>query len=98
MIVGPYNEQGQPWSCSEHDICNGAFVDGQYVYVSTGTFPYVVGCWGPAPQQKTKVDCSSFSCFGEYEKNITTISPGEYEEIEVKSGGGGGQGGRGGGG
>ena len=48
IIVGPYNKSGTSWGCDEHDICNGTFLDGQYVYVSTGTFPYVVGCWGPA--------------------------------------------------
>ncbi len=48
IIVGPWNKDGHHWSCDEHDVCNGAFVDGQYVYVATTTFPYVVGCWGPA--------------------------------------------------
>lgn len=48
IIVGPWNADGHHWGCDEHDVCNGAFIDGQYVYVATTTFPYVVGCWGPA--------------------------------------------------
>ena len=62
IIVGPYNDDGYAWACDEHDVCNGAFVDGQYVYVSTETFPYVVGCWGPGPQQTKNVSCSTNSC------------------------------------
>ena len=49
LIVGPYNENGELWACNEHDVCNGTFLDdGSYAYVSTTTFPYVVGCFGPA--------------------------------------------------
>lgn len=50
IIVGPYNKDGELWSCDDHDICNGAFLsDNSYAYVMTTTFPYVVGCWGPGP-------------------------------------------------
>lgn len=77
MIVGPYNAKGEAWGCDEHDICNGTFIDNQYVYVSTGTFPYVVGCWGPGPKQTSEVTCSSFSCNGVNAVEVTTISPGE---------------------
>jgi len=62
IILGPYNSDGHAWSCDDHDICNGAVVDGQYVYVSTETFPYVVGCWGPGAQQTNNVSCSTNSC------------------------------------
>ena len=49
LVYGPYNSNGDLWSCSEHDICNGAFMeDGSYAYVSTAAFPYVASCWGPA--------------------------------------------------
>ena len=49
LILGPYNEDGELWSCSEYDACNGTFLsDGSYAYVSTTTFPYTVGCFGPA--------------------------------------------------
>ena len=64
IIVGPYNSSGTQWTCDDHDICNGAFIDGQYVYVSTGTFPYLVGCWGPGPQQTFQASCSTNSCGG----------------------------------
>ena len=60
VIVGPYNEDGELWSCDDHDICNGAFLstDSAYVYVSTSTFPYFVGCWGPAHPQTMYASCS----------------------------------------
>ena len=50
IIVGPYNSDGELWSCDEHDVCNGVFLsDNSYAYAMTFTFPYVVGCWGPGP-------------------------------------------------
>merc|ERR1712060_64107 len=62
MIYGPYNADGDFWGCDEHDICNGTFVEGNYVYVSTKNFPYVLGCFGPGPQQDYEVTCSEGSC------------------------------------
>jgi hypothetical protein len=48
-IYGPYNSDGELWTCDDHDICNGRFFDnGTYGYIATSTFPYVVGCFGPA--------------------------------------------------
>ena len=62
-IYGPYNEYGELWLCSEHDICNGRFFkNGSYGYVSTNTHPYMVGCWGPAAYQKHDHTCSSYAC------------------------------------
>ena len=49
VIVGPYNQDGELWGCGDHDVCNGAFVGDNYVYVSTTTFPYILGCFGPGP-------------------------------------------------
>jgi len=50
IIVGPYNKDGELWSCEQHDVCNGVFLaDNSYAYATTYTFPYVVGCWGPGP-------------------------------------------------
>jgi hypothetical protein len=50
IIVGPYNKDGELWTCEDHDVCNGAFLkDNSYAYVMTTTFPYVIGCWGPGP-------------------------------------------------
>ena len=67
IIVGPYNGDGELWSCDEHDICNGVFLsDNSYAYAMTYTFPYVVGCWGPGPDQAWSVEssCTTRSCSG----------------------------------
>jgi len=62
-IYGPYNSDGELWTCDDHDICNGRFFDnGTYGYVATTTFPYIVGCFGPADQQTAKVTCTESSC------------------------------------
>ena len=59
-LYGPWNESGLQWDCNKHDICNGAFLaDGSYGYVSTSTFPYVVGCYGPGVGQNYKATCTS---------------------------------------
>ena len=68
IIMGPYNENGELWDCTTDDIdvCNGRFfdeVDGSYRYVTTETFPYTVGCWGPADGQTTlHASCASKTC------------------------------------
>ena len=63
MIIGPYNQNGELWSCSDHDACNGVFINNEYFYVSTTTFPYVLGCFGPASgAQAYAVTCSNSSC------------------------------------
>ena len=62
MIIGPFNAAGARFSCSNRDVCNGAFVDGQYVYVGSDTFPYVVGCWGPGPNPDYKPCCTNSGC------------------------------------
>lgn len=50
VIFGPYNSDGELWGCEDVDLCNGFFLsDGSYGYASTTFFPYMVGCWGPAP-------------------------------------------------
>ena len=59
LLVGPWNDEGSLWTCDQHDICNGRVdSNGNYVYVATGTFPYHVGCWGPAAKQTYPADCS----------------------------------------
>lgn len=60
--MGPYKEDGQRFGCNDIDVCNGAFVDGQYVYVGTSTFPYVLGCWGPGPSYTHSPTCTSNGC------------------------------------
>ena len=65
IIVGPYNSQGELWTCDDHDVCNGVYLsDNSYAYAMTYTFPYVVGCWGPGPQQLYAATCSAKSCEG----------------------------------
>lgn len=61
VIIGPYQSNGEIWGCNR-DVCNGAFVDGSYVYVGSDQFPYVVGCWGPGPEPLYRPGCSSNGC------------------------------------
>lgn len=50
VIYGPFNASGETWSCDDVDLCNGFWLSsGDYAYASTIFFPYMVGCWGPAP-------------------------------------------------
>ena len=54
VIYGPYNQDEELWDCDDHDICNGRYfseMDGSYAYVATATHPYILGCFGPAPEQ-----------------------------------------------
>lgn len=64
VIFGPYNGDGELWTCDDVDQCNGFFLDdGSYGYASTTFFPYTVGCWGPAPTGHTyKPGCSQNAC------------------------------------
>ena len=62
IIIGPHKPDGTTWDCADRDVCNGAFVNGSYVYVGSSTFPYVVGCWGPGPAHLYKPSCSFNSC------------------------------------
>ena len=63
LILGPYKQDGSTWSCADRDVCNGAFIGDQYVYVGSSTFPYVVGCWGPGPSTKAyKPGCTNNGC------------------------------------
>jgi hypothetical protein len=64
VIYGPYNLDGELWSCDDLDRCNGFILpDNSYGYASTTFFPYTVGCWGPGPDEKLHIpNCSSFSC------------------------------------
>lgn len=49
MIIGPYDEDGELFSPSDLDICNGIVIGDVYYYVTSKMFPYTVGCWGPGP-------------------------------------------------
>lgn len=61
MIIGPYKQDGNMWGC-DRDVCNGNFIDGSYVYVGSGNFPYVVGCWGPGPDPSFAPTCTNGGC------------------------------------
>ena len=61
MIIGPYKKDGTNWGC-DRDVCNGNFIDGQYVYVGSSSFPYVVGCWGPGPEPEFAPTCTNNGC------------------------------------
>ncbi len=65
VIYGPYNADGELWSCEDVDVCNGfTLADSSYGYASTTFFPYSVGCYGPGPAQNFAVDssCSTNAC------------------------------------
>lgn len=70
LIFGPYNANGELWSCDDVDFCNGFFLtDTSYGYASTSFFPYTVGCWGPANGQLGTYipSCSTNTCgFGTF--------------------------------
>ena len=55
VIWGPYNinnGKAKPWTGCDVDICNGAYVNGNYGYASTLFHPWLVGCWGPGNSPK----------------------------------------------
>jgi len=63
LIMGPYkNSEGDLWTCEDRDVCNGAFVGKQYVYVGSDSFPYVLGCYGPGPKPEYKPSCTNNGC------------------------------------
>lgn len=65
VIYGPKDSNGDQWTCDDMDFCNGkVFDDGHYAYLSTLTFPYTVGCWGPAASLKYAPTCSTNVCEG----------------------------------
>lgn len=75
IIVGPYNSDGELWSCDDTDICNGVFLsDNSYAYATTTKFPYVVGCWGPGPSQEFVASCTTRSCSGAFAGLTFTMS------------------------
>lgn len=69
LLVGPYKDASNTkWALADRDMCNGATVEtDKYVYVATAEFPYVLGCFGPAPQQKYAAGCSN--------SNFATLLP-----------------------
>ena len=64
--MGPRkNTSGDLWTCADRDVCNGAFIGDQYVYVGSDQFPYVVGCWGPGPKPEYEPGCTKNGCGGQ---------------------------------
>jgi len=63
VIYGPFRIDGTTWESCDVDICNGRMMNGFYGYVTTGFFPYTVGCFGPGTNPKTSdmvATCSNF--------------------------------------
>ena len=74
LVLGSYNGQGQPWKSEEYDACNGTYLDdNSYVYVSTMTPPYTIGCWGPAAK----------SCEVDWNVKHMTASQMDVLELEI---------------
>lgn len=73
LIMGPYkNDQGDEWTCQDRDVCNGAFIGDQYVYVGSKEFPYVVGCWGPGPAPEYQPGCTNNGCGDKPAENLNS--------------------------
>lgn len=83
-IYGPYNDDGELWQCDDHDICNGAFLEnGFYAYVTTTTYPYVVGCWGPGDIQYYPVEttCANYRCYAVYGYSMAALAIAAYTAL-----------------
>ena len=76
LIVGPYKEDGSEWGCADRDVCNGAWVGDQYIYVGSKEFPYVVGCWGPGPAPLYTPGCTNNGCGSEQSTTTDTTNGG----------------------
>jgi len=58
LIYGPYKDNGNAYGCVL-DICNGVYLaDGDYGYISSLTFPYTVGCFGPGGYEYHSPSCT----------------------------------------
>ena len=72
-IYGPKDSTGTRFACGDTDLCNGKFFgDGHYGYVSVETFPYVLGCYGPAAPKTHSPTCTNFKCT---DGDISTAEP-----------------------
>ena len=60
IIYGPYLSSNTPVT-SGFDACNGMFHDsiGNYGYFATSTYPYLVGCFGPANYPSFGPNCTT---------------------------------------
>ena len=65
LIYSPISSNGNVTHCYQLDMCNGRLMtSGDYAYFMTNYFPYTVGCWGPAMDQKYVPSCTINACFG----------------------------------
>ena len=58
-IYGPKNSNGDYWQPCDVDYCNGVYLNGEYVYVATYFFPYIMACYGPSNNGLLIPSCSS---------------------------------------
>ncbi len=60
VVYGPYLSAGTRVT-SGFDVCNGMFYDsiGNYAYFATSTYPYLVGCFGPANYPSFGPNCTT---------------------------------------
>ena len=58
-IYTPYYDNGKSYEDCDVDVCNGYWLDGNYVYVSTWFHPYVQGCYGPGNYPNFTQSCST---------------------------------------
>ncbi|CDW87712.1 lipoprotein [Stylonychia lemnae] len=75
-ILGPYKADGSVWSACEVDLCNGAYVNNEYVYVTTVFHPYTISCFarGNWPVFTPACSKSPRTCAGESSGVITSIT------------------------
>lgn len=60
VVYGPYLSANTRVT-SDFDACNGMFYDsiGNYAYFATSTYPYLIGCFGPANYPSFGPNCTS---------------------------------------
>jgi hypothetical protein len=59
VIYGPFDANGRLWQPCDVDVCNGLYLNNEYVYVATMFHPYTVGCWGPGDSLHIAQSCSA---------------------------------------
>ena len=71
-IYTPMSDNGKVVKDCDVDICNGAMLDGNYVYYSTIFHPFFMGCYGPGNSPKLYQRCSTKPrlCGVEYDKAL----------------------------
>lgn len=63
IIVGPYDNDGNEYSCKNLDACWGTYLsDGSYAYIFNEKFPYGVNCFGAGGYNTYEATCSTNTC------------------------------------